>query len=146
MRVSGGTQIFDKKMNINFATTLDPYAINNAGKRIDTWNINNGGSLFRMTSANMTLNYSFSNSSLENKDKENTQGKRNGGRTDDLFGTNTDLADSRQSQFKEGEEKREPVSELFNYKLPFDVNFAYSLTYSNINREKEITGNSVMVS
>ena len=146
MRVSGGTQIFDKKMNINFATTLDPYAINNAGKRIDTWNINNGGSLFRMTSANMTLNYSFSNSSLENKDKENTQGKRNGGRTDDLFGTNTDLADSRQSQFKEGEEKKEPVSELFNYKLPFDVNFAYSLTYSNINREKKITGNSVMVS
>ncbi len=146
MRVSGGTQIFDKKMNINFATTLDPYAINNAGKRIDTWNINNGGSLFRMTSANMTLNYSFSNSSLENNDKENTQGKRNGGRTDDLFGTNTDLSDSRQSQFKEGEEKKEPVSELFNYKLPFDVNFAYSLTYSNINREKKITGNSVMVS
>ncbi len=146
MRVSGGTQIFDKKMNINFATTLDPYAINNAGKRIDTWNINNGGSLFRMTSANMTLNYSFSNSSLENNDKENTQGKRNGGRTDDLFGTNTDLSDSRQSQFKEGDEKKEPVSELFNYKLPFDVNFAYSLTYSNINREKKITGNSVMVS
>ncbi|MBP6557914.1 MAG: LPS-assembly protein LptD, partial [Flavobacterium sp.] len=59
MRLSGGTQILNQKMNINFAATLDPYAINNAGQRIDTWNIDNGGSLFRMTSANMTLNYSF---------------------------------------------------------------------------------------
>ena len=100
MRVSGGTQFFKQKMNVNFGMTLDPYAINNAGKRINTWNIDNGGSLFRMTSANMTLNYAFSSKDIEGEDKKNTQGERNGGRQDDLFGKNTDLSDGRQSLFK----------------------------------------------
>ena len=145
LRMSGGTQLFKQKMNINFAATLDPYAINNAGRRINTWNIDNGGSLFRMTSANMTLNYAFSSKDID--EKKNTQGEKNGGRPDDLFGSNTDLSDRRQSQFidddKDAEEK---PSELFKYELPWDMNLAYSLTYSNNNREKKITGNSLMIS
>ncbi|WP_293892802.1 putative LPS assembly protein LptD [Flavobacterium sp.] len=146
MRVSGGTQFFKQKMNVNFGMTLDPYAISNSGKRINTWNIDNGGSLFRMTSANMTLNYAFSSKDLEDGEKKNTQGERNGGREDDLFGSNTDLSDRRQSQFKEDATESEPPTEFFKYKLPWDMNLAYSLTFSNNNREKKITGNSVMVS
>lgn len=145
MRISGGTQLFNQKMNVNFGATLDPYAINNSGQRINMWNIDNGGSLFRMTSANMTLNYSFSSKDGEDKDKKNEQGERNGGREDDLFGTNTDLSDRRDSQFKEGEEES-VISDFFKYKLPWDMTLAYSLTYSNTNREKKITGNSLMVS
>lgn len=145
MRVSGGTQLFNQKMNINFAATLDPYAISNSGQRINIWNIDNGGSLFRMTSANMTMNYSFT-SRGENKEKKNKQGMRNGGREDDLFGTNTDLADIRTSQFDEEDNSENAVSEFFKYALPWDMNLAYSITYSNNNREKKITGNSLMVS
>ena len=146
MRVSGGTQLFKQKMNVNFAATLDPYAINNSGNRINTWNIDNGGSLFRMTSANMTLNYSFNSKDGESTDKKNKQGERNGGREDDLFGTNTDLSDRRDSQFKKDESEDDTPSEFFKYELPWDMNLAYSLTYSNNNREKKITGNSVMIS
>ncbi|MFY7957641.1 MAG: putative LPS assembly protein LptD, partial [Flavobacterium macrobrachii] len=146
MRVSGGTQLFKQKMNINFAATLDPYAINNSGQRINTWNIDNGGSLFRMTSANMNISYAFSSSEFEGKENENTAGKRNGGREDDLFGTNADLSDRRQSQFGEDDESDSKPSEFFKYKLPWDMNFAYSITYSNNRREKKITGNSLMVS
>lgn len=143
VRVSGGTQLFDNKMNVNFAATLNPYAIDNSGQQINVFNINNGGSLFRMTSANMTLNYSFTNKN-EKKD-ENKQSQRNGGRSDDLFGTNTDLNDPRKSQFSE-EDKENVITEFFNSKLPWDMTMAYSLTYSNTNRENKITGNSVMVS
>ena len=146
MRVSGGTQLFKQKMNVNFAATLDPYAINNSGQRINTWNMDNGGSLFRMTSANMTLNYSFSSKDGDGKEKKNKQGERNGGREDDLFGTNTDLSDRRDSQFDADDGSENIVSEFFKYKLPWDMNLAYSLTYSNSNREQKITGNSVMVS
>lgn len=146
MRVSGGTQLFKQKMNVNFAATLDPYAINNSGQRIDTWNIDNGGSLFRMTSANMTLNYSFSSMDGKESKKKNEQGKRNGGREDDLFGTNTDLSDRRQSQFDQDDDEEKPVSEFFKYELPWDMTLAYSITYSNNRREQEITGNSVMIS
>jgi lipopolysaccharide assembly outer membrane protein LptD (OstA) len=148
VRVSGGTQLLDNKMNVNFGATLDPYAIDNTGNRISTYNINNGGSLFRMTSANMTLNYSISSSEKDkNKKDRNEQTARNGGREDDLFGTNTVQNNSTVSQFDGSEEEGEDkISEFFSSKLPWDMTFAYSLTYGNNNREKEIIGNSIMIS
>ncbi|RYG46571.1 MAG: LPS-assembly protein LptD, partial [Chitinophagaceae bacterium] len=42
LRISGGTQLFRNKMNINFGTTLNPYAIDSRGSTIDMYNINNG--------------------------------------------------------------------------------------------------------
>ncbi len=148
LTISGGTRLFKDKMNINFSTTLDPYAISNSGGRINTFNINNGGSLFRMTGSNMTMNYSFSSKEGDNSKKnESSQGERNGGRQDDLFGTSTDFSDRRQSQFGEdNDDTSEKPSEFFNAKLPWDLTLAYSLTYSNVNRENKITGNSLMFS
>ncbi len=151
MRISGGTQLFKQKMNINFATTLDPYSIDNNGRRMNTFNIDNGGSLFRMTSANMTMNFAlvstdFDRDEKEIKDKENTQGARNGGRTDDLFGTNTDFSDRRESQFDDDEDEEDDFKGFYKTELPWDLNMAYSLTYSNSNREKKIIGNSIMIS
>ncbi len=143
--VSGGTQFFDNKMNMNFGATLDPYAIDNGGNKINKFNIDNGGSLFRMTSANLTVNYSFSNKGTGEKEK-NTQSQRNGGRSDDLFGTNTDLNDSRNSQFVNEPEKEDVITEFFNSKIPWDMTLAYSLTYSNVNRESKIQNNSLMIS
>jgi lipopolysaccharide assembly outer membrane protein LptD (OstA) len=148
VRVSGGTQLLNKKMNVNFGATLDPYAIDNSGNRINLFNVNNGGSLFRMTSANMTLNYSITSTDKDaTKKEENAQSQRNGGREDDLFGQNTVLNDNSRSQFDGSEETGEDkISEFFNSKLPWDMTFAYSLTYGNNNREKKIIGNSIMIS
>jgi len=147
VRVSGGTTLFEDKMNVNFGTTLDPYAIDNAGTRINLYNINNGGSLFRMTSANMTLNYSLSSkNSGADKKKKNEQSQRNGGRDDDLFGKNTVDNVRGKSQFDDEDEGEDKISEFFTSKLPWDMTFAYSLTYGNNNRESEITGNSIMIS
>jgi hypothetical protein len=133
-------------MNMNFGATLDPYAIDNGGNKIDKFNIDNGGSLFRMTSANVTVNYSFSNKGSGKEKEQNTQSQRNGGRSDDLFGTNTDLNDSRNSQFANEPEKDDVITEFFNSKVPWDMTLAYSLTYSNIKRESTISGNSLMIS
>ncbi len=148
LRLSGGTAFFKNKMNVNFGTTLNPYAIDNSGRTFNTFNIDNGGSLFRMTSANMTINYSLNNTDFNGDDKEqkkNNQGLRNGGREDDLFGTNTDFSDRRLNQFGEDEEE-DDFKGFYKYTLPWDINFAYQLTYSNNRREKEISGNSVMMS
>lgn len=144
--ISGGTQLLQNKMNVNFGATLDPYALNNNNDRINTYNIDNGGSLFRMTNANITLNYSFSNKGT-GKDDKNAQSQRNGGRNDDLFGTNTDLTDPRNSQFaNEKDDDKDVISEFFKSKIPWDMTLAYSMTYSNIRRENKISGNSIMVS
>lgn len=146
IRISGGTELFKQKMNVNFATTLDPYAIDNSGRRIEKFNIDNGGSLFRMTSANMTINYAFSSTDTEKK--TNQQNQQNGGTGDDLFGTSTDLSDSRQSLFKKDEEdsEKETSTEWYATKLPWDLRLAYSVTYNNSNRQNEISSNSLMAS
>ncbi len=144
LRISGGTTLFKDKMNINFATTLDPYAIDNSGRRINTFNYNNGGSLFRMTSSNVTINYSLA--STDGDDTKNKQGERNGGRADDLYGTNTDFSDRRESQFNEREDNENKVSEFFKSTIPWDLTMAYSLTYSNNNRENKIIGNTLSFS
>jgi lipopolysaccharide assembly outer membrane protein LptD (OstA) len=152
LRVSAGTNLLKDKMNINFGATMDPYAIDNAGRRIDTYNINNGGSLFRLTSANVTLNYSISSKDGQagNGKDENSQTAKNGGRTDDLFGVGTDLSDTRESMFKDEDEDitkdDKTGGTFFNAELPWDLNLAYSLTYNNNARERRITGSSLMVS
>jgi hypothetical protein len=138
-------------MNVNFATTLDPYAINNQGKRIDIFNIDNGGSLLRMSSANMTINYAMSSNDYTDTRKSNTQGAQNGGRDDSLFGVNADMSDRRDSSFgAETDEtktsKDSKLDKFFNTKLPWDLILAYSLTYDNSNRQNEIVGNSLMFS
>ncbi len=148
VRISAGTQLFDQKMTINFGTTLNPYALNNAGKVIEKYNINNGGSLFRMTSANLTMNYSLSGGGKKDKKVKNSQGLQDGGRGDDLFGANNDLSNQKESLFKKDDENENSTEEtgFFNAKIPWDLTFAYSLTYTNVARENSFSGNSVMIS
>lgn len=147
LRVSGGTMFFKEKMNVNFGMTLNPYALSNAGKVINEFNINNGGSLFRMTNANMNVGYTFS--SKDYKEKKNKQGEQNGGRTDDLFGTNTDFSNRSDSQFANGDdivEDDDNFDGFFKYDLPWDFTLAYQFTYTNMGRENMVTGNSLMMS
>ncbi|WP_445715818.1 putative LPS assembly protein LptD [Flavobacterium sp.] len=146
--VSGGTQLFKQKMNINFAAVLDPYAIDNTGRRIEKLNIDNGGSLLRLPRANITLNYSFSNDTFNGNSKTSEQNVQNGGREDDLFGVGTDLSDNRQSLFGKDkeDEKKDGNSEWYNTKLPWDLRIAYSLNYNNTNRQDEIASHSLMAS
>ncbi|UOK41661.1 MULTISPECIES: putative LPS assembly protein LptD [Flavobacterium] len=148
LSVNGGTQFFDNKLNLNFGTSLDPYAVDNSGRRIDKFNIDNGGSLFRMTTANMTINYAISSADGKTKGDSSQQTVLNGGRTDDLFGRGTDLSDNRQSLFKKEDEKNKENddSEFYKLEIPWNLTMAYSLTYSNVNRENEIIGNSLMMS
>ena len=97
-----------------------------------------------MTSSNITLSYSVSSNdfSTEKKSKQTVQ---NGGRDDDLFGSATDLSNQDESLFKKNEAKKQQT-ELYNFKFPWDLRLAYSLTYNNTTNQREITTNSLMVS
>jgi lipopolysaccharide assembly outer membrane protein LptD (OstA) len=148
VRMSGGTQIFDNKMAINFGATLDPYALDNNNNRIDKFNINNGGSLFRLTSANLTMSTSFS--SKDNKKDKNKksieENIRNGGRDDDLFGVSQDYSNPIYDEESDTEEGEETKSEFYNHNIPWSLRLAYALNYSNDRRENEISSHSLMFS
>ena len=149
VRMSGGTQLFDNKMSINFGATLDPYALDNNNTRIDKFNVENGGSLFRLTSANMTASYSFSNKKGgSSKNNESSRGREEnllgGGRNDDLFGVSQDFSQPFDDD-NEDEDDKEP-SAFYNYKIPWNLRLAYAVNYANSRRQNEISSHSLMFS
>ncbi|NNF85948.1 MAG: LPS-assembly protein LptD [Winogradskyella sp.] len=148
VRMTGGTQIFDKQMNINFSATLDPYALDSNNNKINTFNINNGGSLFRLTSANINVSYSLSSKTFSGSkdDDQNAinESVRSGGRADDLFGKPQDFADQRLTD--DTKKKKEEDSELYNYKIPWSIRFAYTVNYANTRRQNAISSHSLMFS
>jgi hypothetical protein len=151
VRVTGGTQILNKKMNINFGMTLDPYALDSNNNKINTYNIDNGGSLFRLTSANMNISYSLSNESFGGGDDDedsasSREAARSGGRTDGLFGKTQDFADKRLSDRDRDNKDEEENNDFYNYKMPWSLRLSYALNYTNTRRQNQISSNSLMFS
>jgi hypothetical protein len=147
--LTGGTNILNNKMSINFGANLDPYAIDNNGRRINTFNINNGGSLFRLTSARGNLSYSLTSKDFQpSKDREEypTEGDAyvaaSGGRTDDLFGKANNFDESR---FDDRDESK-VENPIYQNKIEWDVRLQYAVTYSNNARQNQISNNSLMFS
>ena len=149
VRMSGGTQLFDNKMSVNFGATLDPYALDNTNRKINEFNVNNGGSLFRISSANFTMSYNLSNDSFGRDSDENDAAKneslRSGGRADDLFGKPQDFADRRLNNSNKSDEEAKPT-DLYKYKIPWSLRLAYALNYNNSRRQNEISSHSLMFS
>jgi lipopolysaccharide assembly outer membrane protein LptD (OstA) len=153
VRINGGLQILKDKMSINFAATLDPYALDNNNNKINTFNINNGGSLFRMTSANINMSYTLSNATFNGK-PESEQDKRaqeeslrSGGRADDLFGKPQDFSDRIiTDEDQDAQREKEANLENYNFKIPWSMRLAYAVNYNNTRRENQIASHSLMFS
>ncbi|MFD0836418.1 putative LPS assembly protein LptD [Mariniflexile aquimaris] len=147
--VSGGTQLFNNKLSLNFGATLDPYALDNNNSRINTFNINNGGSLFRLTSGNLTASWSLSSKKkgAEKDDKNIEQNLQGGGRADDMFGVSEDFAKRQINEKKEeGIDKNNEQSEYYRHSIPWSLRLAYAVNYSNSTRQNEISSHSLMFS
>ena len=154
IRMGSGFSVLKDKMSINFGATFDPYALNENNIRINTYNILNGGGLLRLTSANINMNYSITSNELKGKENEEDNEEKSqsynmiestssGGRDDDLFGRAEDFSDRRMNA-----ENDKPVPKYPSYRteIPWDLTFAYSLTYNNNRRQRDFTNNSLMFS
>ncbi|MEL6810540.1 MAG: putative LPS assembly protein LptD [Bacteroidota bacterium] len=145
--VSAGIPIIEK-LDLNLNGELDPYALDNNNQKIDVWNIDNGGSLFRLTRANISFNYSFSSRDFEGDDEEedefDNETFRNGGRPDDLFGESIDVSEQNLNNTKRKKDLKE--RSWYQYDIPWDLRLAYTITYSNNIRQNEISSHSVMFS
>ncbi|MEL6916279.1 MAG: putative LPS assembly protein LptD [Bacteroidota bacterium] len=153
VNITGGTAIFNNKMQINFGASLDPYAIDNNGTRINTFNIDNGGSLFRLTSARANIGYTLSSAIFDKKRREEEEETdeiedeyvaASGGRTDDLFGRATNFNDRR--SFQDRDEDKDIENPPYATKIPWDLRLQYAVTYSNANRQNEFSNHSLQFS
>ncbi|WP_103068716.1 putative LPS assembly protein LptD [Aquimarina sediminis] len=149
LSITGNVPIIQNKLDINFNATLDPYALDNNNRKIDVWNIENGGSLFRLTRASANFGYSFSSKDFEkgktNEDPYENQNFRNEGRPDNLFGGNTDFGNA-QSYDKTKESKDDKDVKHYNYKIPWSLRLSYNVNYNNSARQNEISSHSIMFS
>lgn len=153
VNINGGTNILNNKMSINFAAGLDPYAIDNNGRRINTFNINNGGSLFRLTRANANISYAIDSEMFRKKDKDEKEEEeepdpfdyvaQSGGRTDDLFGRADSFQDRPMDRKNKDEDVENPV---YGTRIPWNFRLAYSANYQNTARQNEFSSHSLMFS
>ena len=145
LRFSGSIPIV-KKLDFNFNGTLNPYALDNNNNPIDEFNINAGGSLFRLTNGNISINYTFSSEDFKGNEDDNfeTETFKNGGRPDDLFGDSTPIND--RSQYDKDNPNSNSDYEWYNFSIPWDIRMAYTITYNNNVRQNEISSQSIMFS
>ncbi len=123
-----GIDLFNKKLRINVNATLNPYAINTSGNEIDKFNIQNGGSLFRMTKAGITMNYSLSDKTFTGEEK-NSENKSNDTPTDESDIIGGDLKN--RGNKDNGTEEKVKKTKLYYLKIPWDMNLSYSLQFSD---------------
>jgi len=140
--MTAGTQLFNKKLNLNLSAILDPYAIDADGNKFNEFNINNGGGLFRLTSANVSMNFALKSDMFsKNKSDTNTNKQQN----DNFFGK--DINTSKSNNVKSDKSKDiSKVAKLYQATIPWNFNIRYSLNYSNNRNQHEITSQSVQLS
>jgi len=158
VRVTTGIDLFDRKMSINLGATMDMYALDDQNRRINEFNINKGGGLFRVTSANLNTGYNFSNETFskdKKKEKEKNEEEEDpfsffenasgGGRQDDLFGDTIGMNNDTTNRYEEDDKD---VSKYPSYRtqIPWNLKFTYSLTYSNSRNQNDFANNSLMFS
>jgi len=147
--LTAGTNLFKNKMTVNLRATLDPYAIDVNGRKIDELNINNGGSLFRLTNAGLTMNYSITNKTFEKGSDNQTNSRdtyngRDATQSDGIFGE--DMRTTNEDVFEGNEDGKGDVkmSKLYRSSIPWTLRLAYSMNYNNSVRQEEITSHSIM--
>jgi lipopolysaccharide assembly outer membrane protein LptD (OstA) len=144
IRMTTVIPLLDNKLNINVGATFDPYALSEDNQRINTFNIDNGGPLFRMTSANINWGYTLKNKKSKggssNRNKSPIPGLDNNRGLDeqnDRFGFNTNQDPKDEEEIQNG---------LYTTNIPWSINLRHSLTYSNNRQQRMISNNSLMAS
>ena len=144
LSTTAGTRLFKDKLALNVNASFDFYQTNDSGQRINKFN----PGLFRLTSANMTANYSLSSRSLNGDDKEsdNIASSNGNQNTPDVLGkgidpTNRFASDPASPQNSQDDEK---TAELYHAKIPWTLNIAYSALYTNTGLRSGINSHSLM--
>ncbi|WP_026777539.1 putative LPS assembly protein LptD [Polaribacter sp. Hel_I_88] len=125
---SAGTRLFKDKLALNFNGSLDPYQVNENGRRIDKFN----PGIFRLTNANLTANYSISSTDFNKSEKGNQNSNANGNNNPpDTMGADIDPTNRQGRQDARDIGGGTTKTDLYKGKIPWSLNLVYAATYSN---------------
>lgn len=134
---NAGTRLFKDKLALNIGGSLDPYQVvevNGSPVRINQFN----PGLFRLTSMNVTANYSISSADFEKKDGDDKKDNKNGNGANnpvDTMGADIDPTNRRLGGAA-GQDSKDigggtNKTELYRAKIPWSINLIYSANYTN---------------
>ncbi|MCT4699487.1 putative LPS assembly protein LptD [Tenacibaculum haliotis] len=146
---NAGTRLFKDKLALNVNASFDPYQVNDKGQRINQFNAN----ILRLTRFGVTANYSLSSKDFEAKkegDKDASKNKGNGAQdTPDVFGQNMSTTNGFANQpgsKQNNKENETKETELYKAKIPWTLNLAYAMNYTDSGLESNIGSHSLMFS
>lgn len=128
---NAGTRLFKDKLALNLNGILDPYQtvdVNGSAVRINKFN----PGIFKLTSANITANYSISSRDFE-KDKKGKDENKNGNGANnppDTMGANIDPTSRNGIQGNQNVGGGTVETDLYRAKIPWSVNLVYAANYS----------------
>ncbi len=131
IQLSGRTSLLNRKVIINMGGTIDPYALNSQGARINKF----AGGLGRLVTAHFTLGTSIDGNTFGGNDKDknnsnNSQGNRQGGINNGISGGDNVFGD------RGDVESFNDINEYVDFKIPWSFNIDYKFTYINSGRDK----------
>jgi len=145
VRMSTVIPLLNNKINMNVGATFDPYALDENGKRFNTFSAAAGGPLLRMTSANINWGHTFSSSnSKSNKNTNNNQNSIPG--LDNNLGIDEQRNGFTNNNNNEDSDDSTNESGLYTTNIPWSITLRHSLTYSNNQQQQQISNNSLMAS
>ncbi|TXB66670.1 LPS-assembly protein LptD [Vicingus serpentipes] len=100
------TSIF-KKINLNFNSTIDPYALDTNGTRVNKSHYSQEGGLGRLTNANLAASFSLRSKTSHKKEKESK------------FATEEELAYINSN-----------LDDYIDFDIPWTLNIGYNVNYS----------------
>ncbi|PKH53040.1 hypothetical protein CXF68_11985 [Tenacibaculum sp. Bg11-29] len=142
LSANAGTRLFKDKLALNVNARFNPYQIDSKGNNINKFNSN----ILRLTNVGVTANYSLSSQDFEKKKKgEKDTSKKSGNgaqNTPDVFGQNTPAT----NDFSTNSENKTKETELYKAKIPWKLNLAYAMNYTNDGLASNVATNSLMFS
>ena len=140
--LAASSTIFNNLINVNYNATLDPYSFDaDENRRVDKFNINQGGGLFRITNQRFTLGTRFDGKRFKKDKKEGEETKSN-------------EEESRQAEqasalgITEGDIDYYRLPGYVDFEVPWSVSLNYNLSYSkpgiaeaNINQSVSLSSN-----
>jgi len=122
--MSGRTQLFNT-VNISFGGSFDPYTINENGRKINTFEFEKTGKLFRFTRLNFSVDFRL-------KSKASTGGSRGGqgARGQQIVGIDGQPSEDEFMIFDD---------EYADFSVPWNLSIRYNYNYSKSGLKKNIT-------
>jgi lipopolysaccharide assembly outer membrane protein LptD (OstA) len=126
VRMNSSTSLFDKKLNIRFTGTLDPYEIDDIGNVYNEFVWNTSDKIFpRLTKFDVSFDYSL-NSKKNSDDDENSSANSRS------IGT---FYDKNNRQYEE----QAMMIDYVDFDVPWDLSVRYKFTYSKPQHESSIS-------